>query len=58
MKTLSGAPLNFINGILGEAKNPAVIATLSTNLKTAAIDVSSSLATRSGNSHNPLKVVK
>lgn len=58
LKTLSGAPLNFINGILGEAKNPAVIATLSTNLKTAAIDVSSSLATRSGNSRNPLKVVK
>lgn len=58
LKTLSGAPLNFINGILGEAKNPAVIATLSANLKTAAIDVSSSLATRAGNSRNPLKVVK
>ncbi len=56
--TLAGTPKNFADAIIAEAKNPAVIATLTAPLKTAALPVSASKATRSGNSFNPLKITK
>jgi hypothetical protein len=57
-KSLSGNALAFANAIITEAANPAVIGNLSAALQTAVAPVSSSQATRAGNSRNPLKVVK
>lgn len=57
-KTLSGAAKQFADAIVTETANPAVISALSADLQTAVVPVASSTATRSGNSRNPLKVVK
>ncbi len=57
-KSLSGNALAFANAIITEAANPAVIGNLTAALQTAVTPVSASQATRSGNSRNPLKVVK
>lgn len=57
-KSLSGNALAFANAIITAAADPAVIGNLSAALQTAVAPVSSSQATRSGNSRNPLKVVK
>jgi hypothetical protein len=57
-KNLTGTAKQFADAIITETANPAVIANLSADLRSAVVPVSASTATRAGNSRNPLKVVK
>lgn len=55
---LTGQALNFAKAIISESQNPAVIATLSAAVQSAVLPVTSSKATRNGNSLNPLVITK